>query len=172
MISQGANPRAMSNQFKTPLHFAALQNNPKVLKYLLDSCPEPQECLKFMMAEDEQKCTPLHLACKNGSQECIELLLEHEYVLMQHLREQAKDVINQLIKNEILKENIFDVAHHVESDAIDLRKITDISIIMYSRDMRKWTPLHYASYNGHAKAVNFLLKREADQDELHLKRNT
>ena len=38
--------------------------------------------------------------------------------------------------------------------------------------MRKGTPLHYASYNGHPKAVNFLLKREADHDELQLKRNT
>lgn len=38
--------------------------------------------------------------------------------------------------------------------------------------MRKWTPLHYAAYNGHHKAVNFLLRWEADQDELHLKRNS
>ena len=26
-------------------------------------------------AKDEQKCTPLHLACKKGSLECLELLL-------------------------------------------------------------------------------------------------
>jgi len=45
-------------------------------------------------------------------------------------------------------------------------------MIIYSRDMRKWTPLHYAAYNGHHKAVNFLLRWEADQDELHLKRNS
>jgi len=31
-------------------------------------------------------------------------------------------------------------------------------------DNRDWTPLHYASYNGHPKAVNFLLKWEADYD--------
>lgn len=80
--------------------------------------------------------------------------------------------MTQLIKNEILKEQLFDVAHHVESAPIDLRKTSDVSLIMYSRDMRKWTPLHYASYNGHPKAVNFLLKQEADQDELPLKRNT
>ena len=33
-------------------------------------------------------------------------------------------------------------------------------------DNRQWTPLHYASYNGHEKAVNFLLKWEADFDKL------
>jgi len=33
-------------------------------------------------------------------------------------------------------------------------------------DTRDWTPLHYASYNGHPRAVNFLLKWEADDDKL------
>lgn len=28
-----------------------------------------------MEARDEQHCTPLHLACRKGSQECLELLL-------------------------------------------------------------------------------------------------
>lgn len=71
-----------------------------------------------------------------------------------------------------MKEQIFDVAHRIDSDPIDARKVTDISMIIYSRDMRKWTPLHYAAYNGHHKAVNFLLRWEADQDELHLKKNS
>ena len=91
---------------------------------------------------------------------------------MADLRLKGPEIVTQVIKNEILKEELFDVAHHVDSDPIDSRKTTDVSIIMYSRDMRKWTPLHYASYNGHAKAVSFLLKQEADQDELHLKKNT
>jgi len=33
-------------------------------------------------------------------------------------------------------------------------------------DNRNWTPLHYAAYNGHPKVVNFLVKFEADKDEL------
>jgi len=33
-------------------------------------------------------------------------------------------------------------------------------------DNRSWTPLHYAAYNGHPKVVNFLVKFEADKDEL------
>jgi ankyrin repeat protein len=39
-------------------------------------------------------------------------------------------------------------------------------------DNRQWTPLHYASYNGHPAAVNFLLKWEADFDKLHGVKNS
>lgn len=74
-------------------------------------------------AQDEQHCTPLHLACKKGSQECIILLL---------------------------------------------RRGANI----YALDHRKWSPLHYASYNGHPRAVNFLVKTEADEDKLPGMKNT
>ena len=33
-------------------------------------------------------------------------------------------------------------------------------------DHRQWTPLHYAAYNGHPRAVNYLVKTEADGDKL------
>jgi ankyrin repeat protein len=33
---------------------------------------------------------------------------------------------------------------------------------VHVNDHRKWTPLHYAMYNGHAKLVNKLVKFEAD----------
>ena len=35
-----------------------------------------------------------------------------------------------------------------------------------------WSPLHYASYNGHAKLVNALVKWEADEDKLRDYRST
>jgi ankyrin repeat protein len=39
-------------------------------------------------------------------------------------------------------------------------------------DNRQWTALHYASYNGHPKAVNTLLKWEADFDKLSNVKNS
>jgi ankyrin repeat protein len=39
-------------------------------------------------------------------------------------------------------------------------------------DNRYWTASHYASYNGHPKAVNFLLKFEADFDKLYRIKNS
>mmetsp|Transcript_17521 Transcript_17521/g.29542 ORF Transcript_17521/g.29542 Transcript_17521/m.29542 type:complete len:215 (+) Transcript_17521:1438-2082(+) len=43
-------------------------NHPVVIESLLENSANIE-------AQDEQKCTPLHLACKKGSQECVELLL-------------------------------------------------------------------------------------------------
>jgi ankyrin repeat protein len=41
-----------------------------------------------------------------------------------------------------------------------------------AEDNRQWTPLHYASYNGHPRAVNTLLKWEADFDKLSQVKNS
>lgn len=70
-----------------------------------------------MESKDEHHCTPLHLACKKGANECLQELL---------------------------------------------RRGSNINAL----DNRSWSPLHYASYNGHPKAVNFLVKTEADTDKL------
>jgi ankyrin repeat protein len=43
---------------------------------------------------------------------------------------------------------------------------------IYAVDFRKWTALHYAAYNGHSKAINFLMKWEADFDKLYPLKNT
>lgn len=67
--------------------------------------------------KDDLQCTPLHLACKKGSYEALELLLQS-------------------------------------------------GANIYAQDHRLWNPLHYASYNGHAKLVNKLVKWEADNDVL------
>ena len=37
---------------------------------------------------------------------------------------------------------------------------------IYALDHRNWSPLHYASYNGHEKVVKLLVKFEADNDVL------
>ena len=43
---------------------------------------------------------------------------------------------------------------------------------IYALDHRKWTGLHYAAYNGHPRAVNYLVKTEADEDKLFGMKNT
>jgi ankyrin repeat protein len=43
---------------------------------------------------------------------------------------------------------------------------------IYAADHRQWTPLHYASYNGHKKVCNYLLKWDADKDQLRDKLNS
>jgi len=69
LIEKGrANVNAYSNQQKTALHFAALNNHPDIIELLIASGAE-------MEWVDEQKCTPLHLACKKGCLESVILLL-------------------------------------------------------------------------------------------------
>lgn len=69
LIKDGsANVNAYSNQQRTPLHFAALNNHKEVIQLLLSNGAE----LEWV---DEQKCTPLHLACKRGHIESVALLL-------------------------------------------------------------------------------------------------
>ena len=67
-MNQGANINAFSNQFNTPLHFAALNNHRDVMASLIAAGANKE-------ARDEHKCTPLHSACRKGSQDCLELLL-------------------------------------------------------------------------------------------------
>ncbi len=54
----------------TPLHYAALKNNPLAAKVLVgyDKCN--------IKEYDNQLMTPLHLACKHGNVEVVKLLLE------------------------------------------------------------------------------------------------
>ena len=72
---------------------------------------------------DEQKCTPLHLACKRGNKESVALLLQS-------------------------------------------------GANIYAQDFRQWNPLHYSSYNGFRMVSNYLLKWEADNDQLRDMKNS
>ena len=57
---------------------------------------------------------------------------------------------------------------NLESVALLLANEADI----YALDFRNWNPLHYASYNGHRKVCNYLLKWEADLDKLKEMKNS
>ena len=41
-----------------------------------------------------------------------------------------------------------------------------------SQDIREWCSLHYGAYNGNPRAINFLMKWEADFDKLYYIKNS
>jgi ankyrin repeat protein len=57
---------------------------------------------------------------------------------------------------------------HLESVQLLLTSGSNI----YAGDMRQWTSLHYAAYNGFGKVCNLLLKWDADYEKLRDMKNT
>lgn len=59
----------------SPLHFAARTNNAHILDLLLSV-----SSLNINSTQNYNKNTPLHIACNNGSIECISLLCRHQMI--------------------------------------------------------------------------------------------
>ena len=57
---------------------------------------------------------------------------------------------------------------NIESVALLLASYANI----YAVDCRLWSALHYGAYNGHRFVCNYLLKWEADRDELKDMKNS
>ena len=70
LIENGAKINSYSNQQRTPLHLAALNDHVDLITILLINKAE-------LEWQDELKCTPLHLACKKGSIDAVMLLLQN-----------------------------------------------------------------------------------------------
>jgi len=75
LTTAGANINAFSNQFKTPLHFAAMNNHESIVGFLLSR-------KAGLELKDELECTPLHQACRKGSDACLQLLLRSNANIM------------------------------------------------------------------------------------------
>ena len=105
MLKLKADPTATSHNKETILHFAALNPNQNILKYLLIKYPELVE------RTTDTNLSILHILCSKG-----------------HLGN-----IKRLFRCPNLR--FFDTLE----------------------TQRGWTPLHWASYNGHDKVVKFML---------------
>ena len=55
---------------KTPLHYAAKNNNKEILEILISNCADINK-------KDIKSKTPLHYAAKNSSKEIIKILISH-----------------------------------------------------------------------------------------------
>lgn len=71
-LQKGANPDAVDEENRTPLHYAAQlgQKGVKIMKLLLSENADPN-------IQDNQGYSPLHLAAMSGCKECVLLLLDY-----------------------------------------------------------------------------------------------
>ena len=70
LLQSGAKVDAFSNMERTALHFASMKNHVDIIRLLLDNKYKAK-----LEAADEQHCTPLHLACKKGALDSVNVLL-------------------------------------------------------------------------------------------------
>ena len=83
LCNSKANVNAYSNSFKTPLHFAALNNHPEIINLLVAKGAKIEgisnkEILKFAPSNSPivtENIAPLLLAARKGNTDCFELLL-------------------------------------------------------------------------------------------------
>ena len=68
LLGEGANPNWQDGYGWTALHVACITNHHQILTILVNS---KQANINI---KDRDKDTPLHLACRNGSFECVPLL--------------------------------------------------------------------------------------------------
>ena len=138
---------------------------------------------------DSNGWTPLHSACQYGDLEIVKILVEdnaninkfsntgyypvHIAALNNHDK-----VIEYLCNKGKHKKNTADLECETDKKCTPLhlaakkghvgaiKKILDLGGNIYSTDLRGWTALHFASFNGHSKAVYTLCVEDSDKEKL------
>ena len=165
--------KTLGGQIITPIHCAAINPNPEILKSLLESSQEfsvPDEkqkkpvhyaavCeddgpLKHLIdcgvdtrEGDQMKNTPLMLACQFGRIKNVECLLENE----------SRANVGMKNKSAYTAVHYSAEKGHTEILELLIEKKADINTPGPSR----MTPLHLASAHGHFEAVELLLENSA-----------
>uniref|UniRef100_A0A8C7ZSM1 Serine/threonine-protein phosphatase 6 regulatory ankyrin repeat subunit A n=1 Tax=Oryzias sinensis TaxID=183150 RepID=A0A8C7ZSM1_9TELE len=126
---------------RTPLHLASACGHVGVLGALLQTAGSS---LTHTHLTDNQGYTPLHWACYNGYDACVELLLEQE-----------------MVKN--IKGNSFSPLHcAVDNEGVAEMLIDSLgATIVNATDAKGRIPLHAAAFSDHVECVSLLLSHGA-----------
>eukprot|EP00794_Sanderia_malayensis_P000577 gene577-1237_t len=136
--------------YRTPLHYAAMEGNIKALKILLEHGAKPDFC-------DDQEKTPLHHAAEKGKPKCVEILCKTPYVDINLTDENGRMPIHLAA----MKGNIRVI-----------RILANMGAQIDARDNAKWRPLDYAAKEGFFKSVSLLLDNHAPIDACDTNKNT
>eukprot|EP00794_Sanderia_malayensis_P000575 gene575-1234_t len=136
--------------YRTPLHYAALEGNIEALKILLENGAKPD------FGDHEEK-TPLHHAAEKGKPKCVEILCKTPHVDLNSSDENGRMPIHLAA----MKGNIRVI-----------RILANMGAEIDARDDTKWTPLDYAAKEGFFKSVSLLLENDAPVDACDKNKNT
>ncbi|KXZ43349.1 hypothetical protein GPECTOR_93g619 [Gonium pectorale] len=154
LLAAGADVNAADEDRRTPLHYAAFNGQPEVVKVLL--------AVKWVNvnAVDKDRRTPLHYAASNGHLEVVKVLLAAEWVDVNAVDKRI--CVNLQDQRTPLH---FAAAAEEVSDRVEVvKKLLERGAKKDTADKVGKTPLHWAAEKDHIDIVMRLLEQSADPD--------
>ncbi|CAL8361925.1 unnamed protein product [Arctogadus glacialis] len=139
LLQRGASVCVRDVRGRTPVHLAAACGRVGVLGVLLQAASSYHAPTQLT---DNQGYTPLHWACYNGYDGCVELLLEHE--AFRNIQGNSFSPLHCAVMND--NEGVAEML----LDSLG-------SAIVNTIDSKGRTPLHAAAFSDHVECVSLLL---------------
>ncbi|XP_048363786.1 transient receptor potential cation channel subfamily A member 1 [Sphaerodactylus townsendi] len=146
LLSKGANVEIKDCLGRNFLHLTVL--HPGGLQQLNEKFLQMKHIKDLVTEEDNEGCTPLHYACRQGVPLSVNNLLDLNVSIYSKSRDKKSPL------HFAASYGRFNTCQRLLRDMIDTRLLNE-------GDKKGMTPLHLAAQNGHEKVVQFLLKRGA-----------
>ncbi|XP_032982279.1 transient receptor potential cation channel subfamily A member 1 isoform X1 [Rhinolophus ferrumequinum] len=146
LLSKGAHVDIKDHLGRNFLHLTVQQ--PYGLKNLQPEFMQMQHIKELVMDEDNDGCTPLHYACRQGVPVSVNNLLDFNV----SIHSKSKDKKSPL--HFAASYGRINTCQRLLQDMSDTRLLNE-------GDLHGMTPLHLAAKNGHDKVVQLLLRRGA-----------